>query len=114
MTERYGELPHHTRTFLENLDEEHVSGLVGVMRFHATLPLHSREMLRDMNKDTADWLRGARPEEINQLVEGIRLVRSSRTVGKFLRWAVVTMIGAFVLMSQLGDVLAKFFRWVRG
>lgn len=114
MTERYGELPHHTRIFLENLNEDHVSELVGVMRFHATLPLHSREMLRNMDKSAADWLRTARPEEIALLVDGIDLVRSSRSVGRLLRWLFLGFIGFGAAMYSLGDVLSRFFRWVRG
>lgn len=114
MKERYGELPPHIRNFLEALDIHQVEALKDLMDFRSDLPAHSREMLRGMDKETAKWLKGARPDEIAQLVEGIRLVRSSRTVGKFLRWAVVTLIGAFILMSQLGEHLSKFFRWVRG
>lgn len=113
MKERYGELDPHIRTFLEGLDASQITELRELLTFHSDLPPHSREMLRNMDPKTAEWLRGARPDEIGQLVEGIRLVRSFGQVGTTVKWIVVTVGGFFFLASTLSNAFFDFVRWIK-
>jgi hypothetical protein len=117
---RYADLPHEVRAFLETLDGEGVTNIVDVMRFYRDLsmPRSGRispvDFLINAKPRTLEWLRDARQEEIDQLDEAIKLVRSSRTVGKFMKWAALTFLGALLLMSQFGDAVTRLLSLVRG
>jgi hypothetical protein len=117
---RYADLPHEVRAYLETLDGEGVVSLANAVRFYDDIskPRDGKiapiDFLRNAKPRTLEWLKDARQEEIDQLDEAIKLVRSGRTVGRFMKWAVVTMIGAFILMSQFGDAVSKLFGPLRG
>lgn len=63
---------------------------------------------------TLRWLTKARPEEILQLEEGIRLVSASRTVGKFTKWAFFTVIGIFAAAVTGSEWILKIVGAFRG
>lgn len=117
---RYADLPHEVRAFLETLDGEGVTNLADVIRFYRdlTVPRAGKispvDFLVNAKPRTLEWLRDARKEEIDQLDEAIKLVRSGRTVGRFMKWALITLIGAFILMSQFGEALTKIVSLFKG
>jgi hypothetical protein len=117
---RYADLPHEVRAFLESLDGESVTDLANVIRFYHDLstPREGRitpiDFLMNAKARTLEWLKEARKEEVDQLDEAIKLVRSGRTVGRFMKWAVITTIGAFIVMSQFGDAVTKLLGLLRG
>lgn len=116
----YEDLSRETRAFLETLTSEGVVHLANAMRFYEEISIPregkiaAADFLRDAKPRTLEWLKEARKEEIDQLDEAIKLVRSGRTVGKFMKWAVITLIGAFILMSQFGDAVSKLLALLRG
>lgn len=118
---RYADLPHEVRAFLETLDGEGVTNLSDLLRLYRDLSIERGQekisvidFLLNAKPATLEWLRDARREEIDLLVQGVRLVGSGRTVGKFTKWALVTLIGAFILMSQFGEALAKLLALLKG
>lgn len=117
---RYADLPHEVRAFLETLDGESVVTLADMMRLYRDLSVTRNgktspiDFLINAKSRTLEWLRDARKEEIDQLDEAIKLVRSGRTVGRFMKWAIITMIGAFILMSQFGEAVSKLLALMRG
>lgn len=117
---RYADLPHEVRAFLETLDGEGVTNLADMMRLYRDLSMPRNgktsavDFLTNAKPRTLEWLRDARREEIDQLDEAIKLVRSGRTVGRFMKWAVITLIGAFILMSQFGDAVSKLLALLKG
>lgn len=117
---RYADLPLEVRVFLETLGSEGVVHLANAIRFYdeISVPRDGKiaptDFLRDAKARTLEWLREARKEEIDQLDEAIKLVRSGRTVGRFMKWAIITTIGAFLLMSQIGDALTRLLKLLRG
>src|SRR5689334_12310590 len=114
MDKRYADLPHTTRMFLEGLSEQGIVHLMDASSLTADLPAEARSFLRNASPETLKWLKDARPDEIKQLDEGIKLVRSSRTVGKFVKWIIISGIGAFILASQFGDAVVKIWNLFRG
>lgn len=116
----YEDLSHEVRAFLETLDPEGVTDLANVIRFYHDLSelregrIAPVDFLLNAKGRTLEWLKEARKEEIDQLDEAIKLVRSGRTVGKFMKWAAITLIGAFILMSQFGDAVSRLLVWVKG
>jgi hypothetical protein len=117
---RYADLPHSVRAFLETLDDEGVTNLANVIRFYEDIStardgrIAPIDFLKNAKARTLEWLKEARKEEIDQLDEAIKLVRSGRTVGRFMKWAFITTIGAFIVMSQFGDALSKLWALARG
>jgi hypothetical protein len=117
---RYADLPHEVRAFLETMDGEVVVSLANAIRFYDDIsqPREGRiapiDFLRNAKPRTLEWLKDARKEEIDQLDEAIKLVRSGRTVGRFMKWVFITTIGAFIVMSQFGDAITKLFGFVKG
>lgn len=116
----YEELPREVRAFLETLTSEGVTDLANVIRFYHEISesregrIAPTEFLLNAKARTLEWLKEARKDEIDQLDEAIKLVRSGRTVGRFMKWAVITLIGAFILMSQFGDAVSKLLGLLRG
>jgi hypothetical protein len=117
---RYADLPPEVRAYLETLGADGVVHLANAVRFYDEISapregkIAPADFLLEAKARTLEWLKEARKEEIDQLDEAIRLVRSGRTVGRFTKWAIVTLIGAFLLMSQLGDAISKVLAFLRG
>lgn len=117
---RYADLPAEVRAYLETLGPEGVVHLANAVRFYDEISVERdgkiapADFLREAKPRTLEWLKDARKEEIDQLDEAVKLVRSGRTVGRFMKWAVVTLIGAFILMSQFGDAVSKLLALLRG
>lgn len=110
----YAELPPTVRAFLETLSEEKVVTLVNSLEFYGKLTPESKRFLLHSKKETLEWLQGAREDEIKKLDEGIRLVTSANTVGKFVKWIVITIIASFVLVTQMADAINNFLNFIRG
>jgi hypothetical protein len=116
---RYADLPHEVRAYLETLSGEDVTNLADMANLYHRLSLPTDKVspldfLLQAKPRTLEWLKDARPEDINQLDEAINLVRSSRTVGKFIRWLISVTFGMFIITSQFGDAIAKLWHLVKG
>lgn len=120
---RYADLSLPVRAFLETLDDQGVVTLADSLRFYRELPEKSRvflldakpstlECLLNAKPSTLEWLREARDEEIDQLKEGIGLVQASRTVGRFVKWVIITIVAAFVGAVALGKAFQDFWHWI--
>lgn len=116
----YADLPHEVRAFLETLDGEGVTNLADMMRTYRELStpragkISPMDFLINAKPRALEWMRDVREDEIDQLDEAITLVRSGRTVGRFMKWAIITLIGAFFIMSQLGDAVSRILALLRG
>ena len=91
------------RAFLEQINERQVTNLVEAIEFYA-----------DLTPEVATWLRKLNPEEVALLSEGIKLVNSGKTVGRFFRRLVLGAIAIFLLMTQFGDALKKMLASWKG
>lgn len=111
--ERYKDVPALPRAFLEQLSTEQVHALLRTMRVMEELPDDAIKFLIRSNPETLEFLTGARPEEIELLSEGLGLVRSFKTVGRFMKIALVTLIGAFVAVVTFGESVKTFMAWFR-
>lgn len=67
----------------------------------------------DLPKETREFLAKLRPEELALLMDGIQLVSSSRVLGRFLKWLLLSIIGAFLAAASLGDAVIKLLSWSR-
>jgi hypothetical protein len=68
----------------------------------------------DLPPKTKEFLMGLRPEEVETLGDGIRLVNSIRTVGNFVKWLIVGILGLALGTVMFGESVAKILAWFRG
>lgn len=68
----------------------------------------------DLPARTKDFLSNLRDEEIDTLSDGIRLVNAIRTVGTFMKWVIVGLIGILAGFVMVGESIAKIAAWLRG
>lgn len=61
---------------------------------------------------TRQWLEGLRPEDIQDLNEGRKLLHSTRTLGRFGKWLAITVFSIFLVISQTGEALQKVWRFI--
>ena len=71
------------------------------------------ENFADLPKETREFLARLRPEEIALLMKGIQLVSSAGVLGRFLKWLLLSIIGAFLAAASLGDAVVKLLSWSR-
>lgn len=67
----------------------------------------------DLPEKTQQFLVGLRPDEVDTLNDGIRLVRSIATVGAFVKWCIVGVLGIAVGAVMLGESVGKIIAWFR-
>lgn len=67
----------------------------------------------DLPERTKQFLSDLRPDEVDTLNDGIRLVRSIATVGAFMKWVIVGVLGLFVGVVMLGESVGKILIWLR-
>jgi hypothetical protein len=68
----------------------------------------------DLPTRTKDFLSNLRDDEIDTLNDGIRLVGAIRTVGVFMKWVIVGLIGILAGFVMVGESIAKIAAWLRG
>jgi hypothetical protein len=67
----------------------------------------------DLPERTKDFLLNLRDDEIDTMNDGIRLVGAIRTVGTFVKWVVVGLLGLFVGIVMFGESVMKIMAWFR-
>lgn len=67
----------------------------------------------DLPEPTQQFLKSLRPEEVQTLNDGIRLVNAIRTVGTFMKWVIVGILGFVVGVVMLGESVGKLIGWFK-
>ena len=67
----------------------------------------------DLPPETQKFLSELRGDEIQTLEAGIRLVRSVQTVGNFVKWLLVGILGIAVGTVMLADSIQKIWQWLK-
>lgn len=67
----------------------------------------------DLPEKTKQFLVSLRPDEVDTLNDGIRLVRSIATVGAFMKWVIVGILGLAVGIVLFGESVGKIVAWFK-
>ncbi|MFC3074725.1 hypothetical protein [Shinella pollutisoli] len=70
--------------------------------------------MAELPEATREFLARLRPEDLQTLENGLRLINSVLTVGKFVKWLVVGILGLVVGVQMFWDSVVKLYGWVRG
>lgn len=62
---------------------------------------------------TQDFLIDLKEDEVEELQEAMELVRSIRTVSKFLKWVIITAMAIFLSFVSLGEGIFKMKAWFK-
>lgn len=71
-------------------------------------PAHRFNELPD---ETQEFLSQLREDDIETLKDGLRLVIAMRTVGTFMKWLIVGILGLVVGMVMFGEAVIKIVTW---
>jgi hypothetical protein len=67
----------------------------------AHLPEPTRKFLEDLRED-----------DIEEIKEAVRFMRSATTVGRFAKWSIISVVGFFIAASQFGEAIQKLWNWI--
>jgi len=89
-----------------SLTEQQIETLTDLLAYHKRLSPEIRQFLITVDERTIEWLRTARPDEVDEIIEGIKLITALRTIFKWTRAIVVTIGVAYLARSHLHDLVA--------
>ncbi len=65
----------------------------------------------ELQPKTQEFLSQLREEDIALMAEGLELVRATRTVGRFLKWAIIALLAVLVGATTLYENVVKIIGW---
>ncbi|QYM73355.1 hypothetical protein K1X45_02625 [Pseudochrobactrum sp. Wa41.01b-1] len=66
----------------------------------------------ELPEETQEFLSQLREDDIETLKDGLRLVIAMRTVGRFMKWMIVALIGTFIGAVMLYENILKVLNWI--
>ncbi len=70
--------------------------------------------MTELPRETREFLARLRKEDLDTLEDGVRLVNSIRTVGIFMKWVIVGILGFVVGTVMFWEAVSKIITWARG
>lgn len=67
----------------------------------------------DLSDETKKFLSELRTEDIKTLQDGARLVNSAMTVGRFMKWVIISLLGMLAGIVLFGETVLKIVAWFR-
>ena len=67
-----------------------------------------------LDERTAKFLEQLRPEEVELLKESINFMRSAKTMGRFFKWMLITIVGTFIGAAAFGEAIKSLWQGVKG
>lgn len=70
--------------------------------------------MRELPEETREFLARLRPDDIQTLEDGVRLVNAVKTVGTFVKWMIVGVLGLALGTVMFAESFGKIIGWMRG
>lgn len=61
---------------------------------------------------TRRFLESLREEDLVYLKDTVRFMKTSRTLGRFFRWLIFSVVGLFVMANQFGQAIQNLWHWI--
>ncbi|SNS35728.1 hypothetical protein SAMN05216374_0959 [Tardiphaga sp. OK246] len=125
MTTRPVDLTEPQRVLLTTLTDQRVANLLSLADIIGDMNADGLEFLRRLGDprfealtnflshtkpETLTFLTEARPEEVANLQEGIRLVVALQLLGRISKWGAVTFFGVFVSMVLIWEKVSAWLK----
>ena len=65
-------------------------------------------------RETRTWLERLRPQDIEEIEQAREFMRSTKTITRFFKWAVITLVSIFMGTALLGEKLIWWWKWFTG
>jgi hypothetical protein len=65
----------------------------------------------ELPSETQEFLSQLRPDDLELMKDGLELVRSTRTIGRFARWVVLALLAILMTITALQDNFVKIAAW---
>lgn len=78
------------------------------------LPANTREFLARLRPDELETLQAIVDLPAADVREGFKMVRDIRTVGRFGRWLIVTVVSVFIATVVLYEYILKTIGYLKG
>jgi hypothetical protein len=66
----------------------------------------------ELPTETQEFLSQLREDDIALMKDGLELVRSTRTIGRFMRWLVLGALAVLMTATALHDNVVKVVAWL--
>jgi len=70
------------------------------------------DRLMELPEETRKFLAQLRDDDIDTLKDGLNLVNSIRTVGTFMKWLIIGVIGIFIGSVMIWENVLKVIRFL--
>ncbi|UDF29958.1 UNVERIFIED_ORG: hypothetical protein LHK14_01165 [Roseateles sp. XES5] len=70
--------------------------------------------MAELPKETREFRARLRPDDLETLEDGVRLVNAVRTVGTFFKWVIVGLLGFVVGTVMFYESVTKIVAWFKG
>lgn len=67
----------------------------------------------DLPEKTKLFLSNLRDDEVDTISDGIRLVNSIKTVGTFIKWMIIGVLGIVSGVVMFAESIGKFLAWFK-
>lgn len=67
----------------------------------------------DLPEKTKSFLSSLRDDEIDTLNDGIRLINSAMTIGRFMKWVLISVLGILAGIVMFGETIHKIVAWFK-
>ncbi|KAB2680590.1 hypothetical protein F9K78_15670 [Brucella pseudintermedia] len=67
--------------------------------------------LVELPEETREFLSQLREEDIDLLKDGLDLIRSLRTIGRFMRWLILGILAILIGIVSLYENAVKIWAW---
>lgn len=67
--------------------------------------------MAELPEETREFLSQLREEDIALMKDGLDLVRSIRTIGRFMRWVVLGVLATLIGVVSLYENVMKMWSW---
>ena len=95
------------KAFWIGLTDQRIANIWAASDFIADLPQEARDLLRNADPATLEWLERARPEEIQQLQRSIKIMEASKLIVRFL-WFLLA--GVILTLLGIWEKIAAVFK----
>lgn len=75
---------------------------------------HPVNAMAELPEETREFLARLRPEDLATLEEGVKLINAVKTVGTFVKWLLVGILGIAVGTVMLWESIQKILTWGKG
>ena len=65
----------------------------------------------DLDPAVQEFLADLDQDKLSEIKEAMKFYSATRTVSRFMKWCLITIVAAFLTTAALGEALGKIWGW---